>query len=58
MWTSLPQNRIRALKKAALGNTILVKEFAPRTVSAYTDWWEALNFEVPEFVFHNDQDLA
>lgn len=58
MWTSLPQNRIRALKKAALGNTMLVKEFAPRTVSAYTDWWEALNFEVPEFVFHNDQDLA
>lgn len=58
MWTSMAINRIRPIKKAALGNTMLVKEFAPRTVSAYTDWWEALNFEVPEFVFHNDQDLA
>lgn len=58
LWTSIPINRIRPLKKASLGNTMLVKEFAPRTVSAYTDWWEVLNFEVPEFVFHNDQDLA
>lgn len=58
IWTSMANNRIRPVKKAALGNTMLVKEFAPRTVSAYTDWWEALNFEVPEFVFHNDQDLA
>ncbi|WP_438946332.1 hypothetical protein [Sediminibacterium sp.] len=57
MWTSIPMNRIRALKKASLANTMLVKEYAPRTVSAYTDWFEALNFEVPEFVFHNDQDL-
>jgi hypothetical protein len=33
-------------------------ESAKRVVSAYTDWWEVLNFEVPEFVFTNDQDLA
>lgn len=58
LWTSLANNRIRPTKKAAVSKTMLVKEFAPRTVSAYTDWWEALNFEVPEFVFHNDQDLA
>jgi hypothetical protein len=58
IWTSIPENRIRPVKKGALENTMLVKEFAPRTVSAYTDWWEALNFEVPEFIFHNDQDLV
>lgn len=58
MWASLPANRIRPTKKAGLANTMLVQQFAPRVVSAYTDWWEALNFEVPEFVFHNDQDLV
>ncbi len=58
IWTSIPANRIQPKKKAALKDTMLVKEFSPRTVSAYTDWWEALNFEVPEFVFCNDQDLA
>lgn len=58
IWTSLPQNRIRPVKKASLKDTMKVQQFAPRVVSAYTDWWEALNFEVPEFIFHNDQDLA
>jgi len=58
IWCSVPLNRIRPQKKASLANSMLVKEFSPRVVSAYTDFWEALNFEVPEFVFHNDQDLA
>lgn len=58
IWTSLKDNRIRPQKKASLADTMLVQQFAPRVVSAYTDWWEALNFEVPEFIFHNDQDLA
>lgn len=58
MWTTIKDNRIRPTKKAGLADTMLVKEFAPRVVSAYTDWWEALNYEVPEFLFHNDQDLA
>ncbi|MBV9989368.1 MAG: hypothetical protein JO301_16940 [Chitinophagaceae bacterium] len=58
MWTTIAANRIRPQKKAALKDTMAVKEFAPRVVSAYTDWWEVLNFEVPEFLFHNDQDLA
>jgi hypothetical protein len=56
-WASIPANRIRPTKKAALANTMKV-ESAKRAVAAYTDWWEALNFEVPEFVFTNDQDLA
>jgi len=57
IWASIPANRIRPQKKASLANTMKV-ESAKRVVSAFTDWWEALNFEVPEFVFHNDQDLA
>jgi hypothetical protein len=57
MWGTIPANRIRPVKKAALANTMKV-ESAKRLVSVYTDWWEALNFEVPEFIFHNDQDLA
>jgi hypothetical protein len=57
-WTTIANNRIRPTKKAALKDTMLVQQFSPREVSAYTDWWEALNFEVPEFVFTNDQDLA
>lgn len=58
IWATIPANRIRPQKKAELANTLLVQQFAPRVVSAYTDWWEALNFEVPEFIIHNDQDLA
>lgn len=59
LWfTTMAENRIRPVKKAALGNTLTVKEFAPRVVSIFTDYWEALNVEVPEFLFHNDQDLA
>ena len=57
-WATIPANRIRPVKKQALANSFLVSQFAPRVVSAYSDWWEALGFEVPEFIFHNDQDLA
>lgn len=58
MWATLAANRIRPQKKAALAKTMAVKEFSAREVSLYTDWWEVLGFEVPEFIFHNDQDLA
>jgi len=57
-WASPSINRINPKKKAALKNTMVLKEFSAREVSAYTDWWECLNYEVPEFIFHNDQDLA
>lgn len=58
LWfTTIPDNRIRPIKKAAQGETMQV-ESAKRAVHIYTDWWEALNFEVPQFIFHNDQDLA
>lgn len=58
MWATIAANRIRPMKKATLADTMKVQQFAPRVVSAYSDWWEVLNFEVPEFIFHNDQDLA
>jgi hypothetical protein len=57
IWASLPENRIRATKKAALANSMKI-ESNKRVVDLLTDWWESLNFEVPEFVFTNDQDLA
>lgn len=58
IWASIASNRINPKKKASAANTMLVQQFAPRVVSAYSDWWDAYNFEVPEFIFHNDQDLA
>lgn len=58
IWTTIPVNRVAPIKKAAMKDTLTAKEFSPRQVSIYGDWWECLNFEVPEFIFHNDQDLA
>ncbi|HEU4634346.1 MAG TPA: hypothetical protein VFS22_10190 [Flavisolibacter sp.] len=58
IWATIPANRVQPIKKAALKDTLTAKEFSPRQVSIYGDWWECLNFEVPEFIFHNDQDLA
>lgn len=57
IWTTIPENRVRPTKKASLANTMKI-ESAKRVVDLLTDWWEALNFEVPEFVFINDQDLV
>jgi hypothetical protein len=56
IWTSIPVNMIRPVKKQKAGQEFEV-EGAKRTVDIYTDWWEALNFEVPEFIFHNEHDL-
>jgi hypothetical protein len=57
MFSTLKENRIRPLKKAELGRTLKV-ESLKREVFLFTNWWEALNFRVPQFLFHNDQDLA
>ncbi len=56
IWTSIPTNRIRPQKRPNSGNALEVKEFSPRQVSMFGDWWEALNFEVPEYVISNDQE--
>jgi hypothetical protein len=58
IWATIPANRIAPVKKASMKDSMKVQQFAPRVVSFYTDWWESLNFEVPEFIVHNDQDLA
>jgi hypothetical protein len=55
LWSTLPQNRIRPIKKAAAQNAPIIKEFSPRAVSIFTDWWEVLGFPYPEFVFQTDQ---
>lgn len=54
IWTTTPANRIRPTKKAVLADTMKI-ESVKRSVAMFTDWWEALNFEVPEFVVTNDQ---
>jgi hypothetical protein len=56
-FSTIKENRVRPVKRALLGSTMRV-ESEVREVKMFTDWWEALNFEVPEFIFHNDQDLA
>lgn len=58
IWTTIPVNRIAPIKKPGMKDTLTAKEYSPRQVSIYSDWWFSLNFEVPEFLFHNDQDLA
>lgn len=55
IWATLAANRINPQKRASLSDTMIVKEFSARQISAYTDWWDALNFEVPELLFHTDQ---
>lgn len=55
IWTSTAQNRIAPTKKQGMDKMIKVQQFEPRVVSIYADWWMSLNFEVPEFVFTNDQ---
>lgn len=57
IWASPAMNRIRPLKKSKLANVFKVEE-AKREVAIMTDWWEALNFEVPEWVVTNEHDLV
>ncbi len=53
IWATPKVNRIRPIRKAVLENTFRVESYR-REVSVYTDWWEALEFEVPELVVVND----
>ncbi|MGN6293769.1 MAG: hypothetical protein ACTHMV_13580 [Chitinophagaceae bacterium] len=57
IWAAMPNIRIRPTKKASLSDTMKM-ESNRRVVDLFSDWWEVLGFEVPEFIFHNDQDLA
>jgi hypothetical protein len=58
IWATPAMNRIRPIWKANLANSLKV-ESAKRLVSIFTDWHEALEYEVPELVIVNDSaDLA
>jgi hypothetical protein len=52
LWATLPQNRVRLVKKADLPMKV---EGMKRLVNAYTDYSIALNFLRPESVFVSDQ---
>lgn len=52
LWATLPQNRVRLLKKADLPMKV---EGMKRLVNAYTDYSIALNFLRPESLFASDQ---
>ncbi len=54
VWATLPWNRFRPIKKKALSSDFVIKEYSPRAVSLYTDWWEVLGFKHPESVFKSD----
>lgn len=58
IWASPKTNRIRPIWKGNLANVFKVESYK-REVSVFTDWHEALEFEVPELVIVNDSpDLA
>lgn len=54
IWATIPQNRLHVQKKAGLKETMKI-ESEKRVVNMFNDWWEVLNFEVPEFIITNDQ---
>lgn len=56
IWTSYPENMKRAVKRAANADVFEVEK-VDRTVKLYTDYHEVCSFLIPEFVYHNDQDL-
>lgn len=55
IWTSLPNVRVRPLKKAQLQSFLKV-EGVDRLVKLYTDWYEGLGYTIPEMVFINEQN--
>jgi len=58
IWATPKVNRIRPLWKGRLAEVFKVESYR-REVSIFTDWFEALNFEVPELVWCNDSaDIA
>jgi hypothetical protein len=55
IWATTPDNRIRPLWRSQLENTFKV-ESEKRNVHIFTDWYEALEFEVPQLIIHNAAD--
>lgn len=57
VWTTVKGNAIRAMKRGSDENIFLI-ERVDRNVKAYTDYWKACAFPIPQWVFTNDQDLS
>ena len=53
IWATPKMNRIRPIWKGNLASVFKV-ESAKRAVSIFTDWHEALEFEVPDLIVAND----
>ena len=49
------ENRLHLLKLKRNMETIRVESHAPRVVDFYSDWFEAVDFLMPDLVFVNDQ---
>lgn len=58
IWATPKVNRIRPIwKSTSVASVFQIKSY-DRDVHVLTDWWEALDFEVPEFVIVNEQPLS
>jgi hypothetical protein len=57
LWAAPPEIRKRFQKRSQNINTFQV-ESKERKLSVYTDWYEVLNFTVPEKIFTNNQQLT
>lgn len=56
IWSTTKENRIRPVWRNQLENVFKV-ESLKREVFIFTDWFEALEFEVPELVITNDSSI-
>jgi hypothetical protein len=57
LWMTFRENRVRPVNFSENIENYKVGEYKPRVVSIYTDWWEAVDFLMPDAVFVNDADL-
>lgn len=58
IWCTPAGNAVRLVRGVDTMKQFLIQQFAPRVVSIYNDAFEAFDFELPEVVFTNDQDLV
>ncbi len=56
IWTTMPMNRVKPTHVDNTGRFDLQK--FDRTVKLLTDWKKVLTFDVPEFIYTNDQENA
>lgn len=57
IWFSPNFNKNRFMAASENENIFKIGEYAPRVLSMYTDYWMGVGFWVPQYLYHNDQDL-